>query len=47
MPRQTVSVQEHDGTKVDYEGLLLMQILKRAGAPADKQICSGRQADTR
>ena len=38
MPRQTVTVQEHDGTKVDYDGVLLMDILKRAGAPADKQI---------
>ena len=38
MPRQTVSVQEHDGSKVEYEGVLLWEILKRAGAPADKQL---------
>ena len=38
MPRETVSVQDQDGTKVEYEGVLLREILKRAGAPMDKQL---------
>jgi DMSO/TMAO reductase YedYZ molybdopterin-dependent catalytic subunit len=38
MPRETVSVPEQDGTKVDYEGVPLREILKRAGAPADKEL---------
>ena len=38
MPRETMSVQDQDGTKVEYEGVLLREILKRAGAPLDKQL---------
>jgi len=36
MPRETMSVQDQDGTKIDYEGVSLREILKRAGAPMDK-----------
>ncbi|HWB86996.1 MAG TPA: molybdopterin-dependent oxidoreductase [Bryobacteraceae bacterium] len=38
MPRETVSVQDQDGTKVDYEGVLLLEVLKRAGAPLGNQL---------
>jgi hypothetical protein len=38
MPRETVSIAEKDGTKVDYEGVLLRDILKRAGAPVEKEL---------
>jgi len=38
MPRQTVSVTEQDGSKVEYEGVLLEEILKRAGAPVGNQF---------
>ncbi len=38
MPRETVSVADQDGTKISYEGVLLRDILKRAGAPAGKEL---------
>jgi DMSO/TMAO reductase YedYZ molybdopterin-dependent catalytic subunit len=38
MPRETVSVQEEDGTKVQYEGVLLREVLARAGAPLGKEL---------
>jgi len=38
MPRETVSVQEEDGTKVQYEGVPLREILARAGAPLGKEL---------
>jgi hypothetical protein len=38
MPRDTVSVAEEDGTKVNYEGVLLREILKRAGVPSGKDL---------
>jgi len=38
MPRETVSIPDQDGTKVDYEGVLLREILKRAGAPQGKDL---------
>lgn len=38
MPRQTVSIPEQDGTKVDYEGVPLREILQRAGAPLGKEL---------
>jgi DMSO/TMAO reductase YedYZ molybdopterin-dependent catalytic subunit len=38
MPRASVTVQEHDGTKIVYEGVSLVEILKEAGAPLDKQL---------
>ena len=38
MPRETVSVPDQDGTKVNYEGVPLREILKRAGAPLGKDL---------
>ena len=38
MPRETVSIPEQDGTKVEYEGVPLREILKRAGAPVEKEL---------
>ena len=38
MPRETVSVQEEDGTKVQYEGVPLREVLVRAGAPLGKEL---------
>ena len=38
MPRDTVSIPEQDGTKVDYQGVPLREILKRAGAPLGKDL---------
>ena len=38
MPRQTVAVDEQDGTKVQYEGVLLKEVLTRAGAPLGKEL---------
>jgi len=38
MPREKVSVSEEDGAKVEYEGVPLREILKRAGAPLGNQL---------
>jgi hypothetical protein len=38
MPRETVTIPDQDGTKIVYEGVLLREILKRAGAPAGKEL---------
>jgi DMSO/TMAO reductase YedYZ molybdopterin-dependent catalytic subunit len=38
MPRETVSVPDQDGTTVNYEGVLLREILKRAGVPLGKEL---------
>ncbi|HEY6342091.1 MAG TPA: molybdopterin-dependent oxidoreductase [Bryobacteraceae bacterium] len=38
MPRERVSVSEEDGTKVEYEGVPLREILKKAGAPLGGQL---------
>jgi cytochrome c peroxidase len=38
MPRETVTIPEQDGTKVEYEGVNLREILKRAGAPLGKDL---------
>jgi DMSO/TMAO reductase YedYZ molybdopterin-dependent catalytic subunit len=38
MPRQTVTVSDQDGTKVSYEGVPMLEVLKRAGAPLGKQL---------
>lgn len=38
MPRVTVSVTDEDGTKVEYEGVPLREILKQAGAPVEKGL---------
>ncbi len=37
MPRTSVTWSEH-GTPVSYEGVLLYEVLKAAGAPLDKQL---------
>jgi DMSO/TMAO reductase YedYZ molybdopterin-dependent catalytic subunit len=38
MPRETVSVPDQDGTKVNYEGVPLREILARAGVPLGKDL---------
>jgi hypothetical protein len=38
MPRESVTVSDQDGTKVSYEGVSLLEVLKRAGAPFGKQL---------
>jgi DMSO/TMAO reductase YedYZ molybdopterin-dependent catalytic subunit len=38
MPREKVSVADSDGTKVEYEGVPLREILKLAGAPLGNQL---------
>ena len=38
MPRETVSVPDQDGTKVNYAGITLREILKRAGVPLGKDL---------
>ena len=38
MPRETVSVADQDGTRVNYAGVTLREILKRAGAPLGKDL---------
>lgn len=36
MPREKVKVSEADGSQVEYEGVLLKEVLQRAGAPVGK-----------
>jgi len=36
MPREKASVPEQDGTQVEYEGVPLREVLKRAGLPLGK-----------
>lgn len=38
MPREKVSIPDQDGTNVEYEGVPLREILKRAGAPIGNQL---------
>jgi hypothetical protein len=38
MPRETATIPDQDGTKIEYEGVPLREILKRAGAPMDKAL---------
>ncbi len=38
MPRETVSVLEQDGSKIEYEGVPLREVLKAAGAPLGNQL---------
>jgi hypothetical protein len=38
MSRRNVAVREQDGTSVQYEGVLLRDILARAGAPLGKDL---------
>jgi DMSO/TMAO reductase YedYZ molybdopterin-dependent catalytic subunit len=38
MPREKATIPEQDGTEVEYEGVPLREILKRAGAPLGNQL---------
>jgi len=38
MPREKASVPDQDGTNIEYEGVSLREILKRAGAPLGGQL---------
>jgi hypothetical protein len=38
MPHETVTIPDQDGTKVDYQGVPLREILQRAGAPLGKEL---------
>lgn len=38
MPREKASIPDQDGTEVEYEGVALREILKRAGAPLGGQL---------
>ena len=38
MPRERASIPDQDGTQVEYEGVTLSEILRRAGAPLGNQL---------
>jgi hypothetical protein len=38
LPRETASVPAPDGTRIVYEGVTLLSILQKAGAPFGKQL---------
>jgi DMSO/TMAO reductase YedYZ molybdopterin-dependent catalytic subunit len=38
MPREKASIPEQDGTEIEYEGVPLREVLKRAGAPLGGQL---------
>jgi hypothetical protein len=38
MPRQTITLTEPDGSKDDYEGVPVIEILKKAGAPSGSKL---------
>jgi hypothetical protein len=38
MPRKTITVKQQDGRAVTYEGVLVAELLKRAGAPLGKDL---------
>ncbi|MBV8847500.1 MAG: molybdopterin-dependent oxidoreductase [Bryobacterales bacterium] len=38
MPREKVFVPDQDGTNIEYEGVPLREIMKRAGAPLGNQL---------
>jgi hypothetical protein len=38
MPRQSIVLQEADGSKTEYQGVPLVELLKRAGAPVGKNL---------
>jgi hypothetical protein len=38
LPRETVSVPAPDGSKIVYEGVTLLAVLQKAGAPFGKQL---------
>ena len=38
MPRQTITLTEPDGSKDEYEGVPVIELLKKAGAPTGKSL---------
>ncbi len=44
MPRASAPVNEPDGSKVIYEGVLLREVLSKAGAPFGKQLRGANMA---
>jgi hypothetical protein len=38
LPRTTLTVHQDDGTTVTYEGVLVAELLKRAGAPLGRDL---------
>lgn len=38
MPREKATIPDQDGTQIEYEGVPLREILKRAGAPLGKDL---------
>jgi len=38
LPRTTLTVSDRDGTRIAYEGVLLREILQRAGVPQGEQL---------
>jgi DMSO/TMAO reductase YedYZ molybdopterin-dependent catalytic subunit len=38
LPRETVAVTDQDGAQVNYEGIPLREVLKRAGVPLGKEL---------
>jgi hypothetical protein len=38
MPRETVSIPGPDGSKIVYEGVTLLEVLKKAGAPLGEKL---------
>ncbi len=38
MPRQTITLTEPDGSKDEYEGVPVIELLKKAGAPSGKTL---------
>ena len=38
LPRQTVSMPAPDGSKIVYEGVTLLDVMQKAGAPLGKQL---------
>jgi len=38
LPRETVAVPDQDGTQINYEGVPLREILKRAAVPVGKEL---------
>jgi DMSO/TMAO reductase YedYZ molybdopterin-dependent catalytic subunit len=37
-PRRSVTFQEHDGSKATYQGVALVDLLQKAGAPSGSQL---------
>jgi len=43
MPREKATVPDQDGTEIEYEGVPLREILKKAGAPLGGQLRGNEQ----